>query len=110
MGLLERFDTDFESSEWHQRGTRWRAIVTRIAPKGTSAGKGTQKEAPALATPKKEEKKHVEKEQVYKIRAIALRLVPIGGALDVEELRVALRGQGIEWDDATVAEAISVLV
>lgn len=46
---------------------------------------------------------------VYRIREIALRLVPIGGALDLDELRVALRGQGIEWDDAVVEEAISVI-
>lgn len=57
-------------------------------------------------TPKESDERNALK---YEIRQTALRLVPIDGKLDIEDLRVALRGKGIVWNDELVKDAISVI-
>lgn len=88
-GLLERFDTDGDSSDWYARGTRWRAIVERIRPNPGDGKKGFTGKAPASSAPKKEDKKDSQKERVFdraQLHLMAVRILLKYGPMSFERL------------------------
>lgn len=66
--------------------------------------------APVQPANMKETPKRSEKDLVkFEIRKTALRLFGTAGPVDLDVLRIALTGQGIEWDDVVVRDAVDVI-
>ncbi len=81
--------------------SEWRVFLPDATP---------ELSAPAPASVMKETLEKEIRKDKFEIRKIALRIRPPGGRIDLDELRVAMAGQGIEWDDELVADAIGVLL
>lgn len=101
LGLIERVQVDQSNRKRSMRGSEWKVFLPDAAP---------ELSAPAPASVMKETLEKEIRKDKFEIRKIALRLRPPGGRLNLDDLRTAMAGQGIEWDDELVAEAIGILM
>lgn len=103
--LIERVGVDNESKDVDLRGVEWRMLVPFYRAKESDR---SEKRTGPAADPMKENPKNNEESRtlMYEIRKTALRLFGTNGPVDLATLQIALAGQGIEWNDELVAEAV----